>query len=351
MSRPAIVAFLLLALPLAAEDFPYVVEVSCERLNVRAGIGENYRILTTAQRGDRFVALEERLGWLKLEATEKISCWVNKKYVERGADGFGLAKGDRIQLRATADQNHPPMGQLDKGDKVEILAEEGGWFKVRPPSGADCWAKKDYLKFVSSYDDEYRKRADKEADDKRAETERVQALTEKFTTAEGLVQIETQKPASGQDFTHALEMYREVAETTPDAMLKARCEKRIQELSTRQEIAMLLKEQKEAREQALAEMHRQRLEQIREDAERAASGPPPFAAEGWVDTVGNFIGRPGTHKLIRGGKVICYLTSAREDLDLDGFYRRLVGVRGKSTVHPESGEKVIEVEEVEVLGQ
>lgn len=350
MSRPAIAAFLLAVLPLSAQEtYPYVVEVSCERLNVRAGIGENYRILTTAQRGDRFVALEERLGWVKVEPTAKIACWVNRKFVERAADGFGVAKGDRIQLRATADQNHPPMGQLDKGDKVEILAEEGGWLKVRPPSGSDCWAKKEYLKFVSSYDDEYKKRAEKEAGEKQAEADRGQTLLQKFATAETQIKEVSQRPVSEQDYSAVITMFREVAEATTDETMKRRCEARIQELTTRQEIAVLLNEQREAREQALEELHRQRLEQIRDDAERAAEGPPPFAAEGWVDTVGKFIGRPGTHKLIRGGKVICYLKS--ETVDLDGFYRQLIGVRGKSSVHPESGEKVIEVEEVEKLGQ
>jgi len=318
MSRPAIVAFLLAVLPLGAEEkYPYVVEVGCERLNVRAGIGENYRILTTAQRGDRFVALEERLGWVKVEPTEKIACWVSKKFIERAADGFGISTGDRIQLRATADQNHPPMGQLDKGDKVEIVGEEGGWYKVRPPAGADCWAKKEYLKFVSSYDDEYKKRAEKEAGEKQAEVVRVQTLSEKFATADALLKEQAKLPVSEQDLTPVIAMYREIADVTPDEMLKRRCEARIQELGTRQEIAVLLREQRAAREQALEELHRQRLEQIREDAERAAEGPPPFAAEGWVDTVGNFIGRPGTHKLIRGGKVICYLTSTT--IELDGY--------------------------------
>lgn len=350
MSRPAIVVFLVSILPLAAEErFPKVVEVSCERLNVRAGIGENYRILTTAQRGDRFVALEERLGWLKVEPTDKIVCWVSKKYVERRADGLGVAKGDRIQLRPTADQNHPPMGQLNKGDTIEILEEQGGWFKVRPPRGAECWAKKEYLKFVANYDDEYRKKAEKEAERQRAEGERIQALARKFADAEAQAQEVARQPVSIQDYSPVIAMYREVAEATPDEMLKRRCEARIQELSTRHEIAVLLREQRAAREQALEELHRQRLEQIREDAERAAAGPPPFAAEGWVDTVGKFIGRPGTHKLIRGGQVICYLTSGT--IDLDRYYRRLVGVRGKTSIHPESGEKVIEVEEVEVLGQ
>jgi len=352
MTRPALLLCLLAALPLAAEDtYPYVAEVTCDRLNVRAGIGENYRILTTAVRGERFVALSERTGWVKVEPTDKVVAWVNKKYVERAADGSGIANGDRIQLRPTADQNHPPMGQLDKGNKVEILGEEGGWYKVRPPAGSDCWGKKEFLKFVSPYNDEYKKRAEKEADAKRADGERFQALGEKFTTAEALLKEELKKAVSDQNFSEIIDMYREVAETTPDPILKRRCEAQVQGLSSRQEIAVLLHEQKEAREHALEELHRQRLEQIRDDAEQAASGPPPFVAEGWVDTVGNFIGRPGTHKLIKGGRVLYYLKSDSTDLDLDRFYRRLVGIRGKVVVAPESGERVIEVESVEVLGQ
>lgn len=350
MSRPALVAFLLSVLPLAAEDrYPYVVEVNCDRLNVRAGIGESYRILTTAERGARFVALEERLGWVRVEPPDKVVCWVHRKYVERAADGSGIAKGDRVQLRPTPDQTNPPMGQVDKGARLEVLGEAGDWYKVRPPSGADCWAKKDFLKFVSAYDDEYRKRAEAEADARRAETEQGESLAAKFAMAEAQVREQSKLPVSEQDFTAVLAMYREVLEATPDEMTKRRCEARIQELSPRQEIAVLLREQKSAREQALEELHRQRMEQIRDDAQRAAQGPAPFAAEGWVDTVGNFIGRPGTHKLIRGGQVVCYLTSPT--VELDRYYRRLVGVRGKETVHAETGEKVIEVEEVEVLGQ
>ncbi|MBI3271834.1 MAG: hypothetical protein HYZ53_22775 [Planctomycetes bacterium] len=103
----------------------------------------------------------------------------------------------------------------------------------------------------------------------------------------------------------------------------------------------------------MRDLERQRVaaeEQALAGQRKPAGAPKPqFDGQGWLDGMGKVINRPGSHKLIKGGKTLFYLRSYK--LNLNDYLGKLVGVRGKMTEAPGWGPKVIEVEELEVLGE
>jgi ethanolamine utilization protein EutP (predicted NTPase) len=77
-----------------------------------------------------------------------------------------------------------------------------------------------------------------------------------------------------------------------------------------------------------------------------------WAYEGYVQTVGQFFGRPGSHKLlsqVEGGKVICYIRVDDEVLagKLKDFFHRRVGLSGQTLSESYEGIPVVLLEEID----
>ena len=82
--------------------------------------------------------------------------------------------------------------------------------------------------------------------------------------------------------------------------------------------------------------------------EEANNPPEPvFLAEGWVEDLGMVIGRPGTHKLEKGGQVYFILKS--EELKLNDYLGKRVGVNGEIETKHRGWEPVLVVKEIAVL--
>lgn len=103
-------------------------------------------------------------------------------------------------------------------------------------------------------------------------------------------------------------------------------------------------ERLKAREAALAEEHRLKMESLKEKAQ--AEQVREYAYEGWLDELGGILFRPASHRLKKGDDVLFYLRSDKIDLNL--YSGKHVGVNGKVARFRGWG-RIVEVEEIEVL--
>ncbi len=153
MLRCAIAFFAcVLAAPLAyaqsggTPGWPKVFEVTADKLNLRAGIGQNYRVLITVKRGDLLVGEEEQVGWIRVRPPKGIRCYVSRDFIDGGVGGPGKVNADHVNLRPTAGTTHPPLLQLNRGDSVRVLGESEGWYEIEAPQAVLCWGTKDHLR-------------------------------------------------------------------------------------------------------------------------------------------------------------------------------------------------------------
>ena len=69
------------AKPAATNTFKsYVVEITANALNVRAGAGSTYKINTVVKKGQRYTIVEEKNGWGKLKSG---AGWISLKYTKK----------------------------------------------------------------------------------------------------------------------------------------------------------------------------------------------------------------------------------------------------------------------------
>jgi len=316
-----------------APVFPLAGEIVGDTVNVRSGPGTNYSIITRLNKGDGVIILGEEFGWVRIEVPLATFSWISADFVERGEENQGMVTANRVNIRAGSGTDFDILGQVNRGDKIEIVDEVEGWYKVKPPAGAAAWIHSDYV--------HYREKAAPKApvtppDD----------TPDIFAQAEKLYEAEMQKPIDQWDFSDLILLYQDVAKRSENPSLRYLAAARLRIISLHQRF--------QARVQRVARTDKRLQEALRkieerkkkEDAEIAARAPQKtYTAAGRIEKLESSFYPQATHKLMQG-KIAVYLLKA-EKLKLDDFLGQEVYIQGKvkETILP--GVFLIQVDEVE----
>ncbi len=311
----------------AAEQFPYAGKVSAARVNVRAGAGASYRILKVAKKDEMVVVREAKGDWLKIKCPDGCKGWVYTKFVQNG-----IITGDSVNVRATNSTKDVVMGQLNKGDRVQVLRTLDVWSQIEAPEDVDAYIFAKYVTYVGDLKG-YLSR----------EKTRKQILDLQKKLESGLAREKAGDQATWDidGYVAGYEKLKELAASEDcgavSTTASALADRRLKELKGDKELVDRLK--KAERELAEIEAWKKR--------EEAKLNIPEveYTARGWVEDVGPIVNRPGTHRLRMGQEPLCFLSSSK--YNLYDYVGSLVGIMGKyARMH---GRRVLVVEKLDVL--
>ena len=125
----------------AKEKFPKAGYVVNDGATVKAGDNANFENLCALSKSDSVKIIERRYSWFKILLPRKAALYVNKDYVTLTSDekGIGIINASNVNLRAGAGTRYSIVGQISKPEKISILSEEAGWYKIEPPYGTTGW--------------------------------------------------------------------------------------------------------------------------------------------------------------------------------------------------------------------
>ncbi len=136
-----------------------VVKVN-SALNMRSGPGGNYGVIGTLRNNDKVEIIKEVDGWYEIRFNGKVG-YVSKSYitiVNEGAnngtesvtkEGTVYGVSTNLNVRTGPGTSYQVVGYLLSGDKVKILGEENGWYKVQFNASTGTkngYVSKDYIK-------------------------------------------------------------------------------------------------------------------------------------------------------------------------------------------------------------
>ena len=136
-----------------------VVKVN-SALNMRSGPGSNYGVIGTLRNNDKVEIIKEVDGWYEIRFNGKVG-YVSKSYItivnEEANNGtesvikegtvYGVSTN--LNVRTGPGTSYQVVGYLLSGDKVKILGEENGWYKIQFNASTGTkngYVSKDYIK-------------------------------------------------------------------------------------------------------------------------------------------------------------------------------------------------------------
>lgn len=128
-------------------------EIIGDSVNVRSGPSTNYYAVTKMHRGDRVVIQDHKHGWLGIKPPKGCFSLVTKQYVDLDLDGkTGVINGRHVWVHVGSELENktyakqPPT--LDRGKLVQVIGEQGEFYKIVPPKNRVVWVSADYVEMI-----------------------------------------------------------------------------------------------------------------------------------------------------------------------------------------------------------
>ncbi|WP_029215535.1 SH3 domain-containing protein [Kallotenue papyrolyticum] len=121
-----------------------------ENVNLRSGPGTTYESLGKLPAGTKLEVIGQREGWYRVATANGTVGWVSASFFSIGgtprlstpaASGpiVGSVAANRVNLRQGPSTAFGSFGKMAAGVQLEVLAQHGGWYKVRSPRGTIGW--------------------------------------------------------------------------------------------------------------------------------------------------------------------------------------------------------------------
>jgi uncharacterized protein YgiM (DUF1202 family) len=344
-----------------AESFPAAGEISGDKVHLRSGPHTKFQSLKMLEKGLKITVLGDEGDFYLIKCPAEVPVWISASFLVITGE-FGAVKGTNINLRAKP-VNGDVVGSVSEPTKMKVMEKKDDWIKVEAPVTTKVYVSKSFVKIIVE--------TPKASDTPHVKTTPSQSptpvktptptptdeITKKFENAEKLfAEAEGTKDILAADFSAPMRLYKDILTDPAAAKLHEEAERKIARCDfwlAYQEAARDLKGQKEELQKKLDELKKElerKLKELADERAKKAEKEEEFLATGWVYSIGGVIGKPATHRLVQGGKVLYLLKS--DSFKLDDFWGQFVGVKGDVLPQPEGWEaQIIVVKDIKVLDE
>lgn len=135
-----------------APSVPYIGIVTQEGVEARASAGKPFYPVGKMRAGQPVYVRQVLYNWMRVDCPPDVNSYVSKVRVDLRGDGtIGVVNTDETSIKVakangTAGESYQRHFQLDSGDTVEIIAEEGAFYRIVPPTGASVFLPPDSVR-------------------------------------------------------------------------------------------------------------------------------------------------------------------------------------------------------------
>jgi len=132
----------------------FVGQINSDNINVRADATVGSAIVCTLSKGETVEIISEVYDWYKIRLPKKAPSYVKGNLVEcintntvSSSPSCISAKviKNRINIRLGPSESTWILGKADRSTVVNILSEEGAWYKIQPIHNSYAWVNKKFI--------------------------------------------------------------------------------------------------------------------------------------------------------------------------------------------------------------
>ena len=340
--------------------YPFEAEVAAERLNVRMFPKSDQTSIITSvlSLGDKVTVVGEKEDYYQILPPRGSAVWVSGKNVKKEGT-TGLATANDVPVRLDSRVNADVLCSLKEGESVTILSEHMGWLKIEAPQAVKYYVGKKYVKAgkaLAADEASPAGPAARKADGRKTllpegKPDTDPAARAKLAVAEAQLD-EQRKLVDAQkldqvDFKDVVVTLEEAKNLATTEQVRGECDRMFKRY---RDLHLAWSTTKEQLRSAEAEIARKKKE-----IEDTPAPAKAWTMTGYLDSTGMLWKRPGTHKLVMGGKIVCFVRIKETDekmmTRLNDNFQKYVGIRGVVIKNPEGweGYSVVVADEIEPL--
>jgi len=118
-------------------------QVSGESVNIRLGPSMQHSVVGSMRAGEFVKARAKQNGWVEIDWPSNVPAWVEKSDVRlttrTDSEQMGVITDGATRVYSQGSTKSQSLATLSKGAPVEILGEQGTWYKVKAPPTATAY--------------------------------------------------------------------------------------------------------------------------------------------------------------------------------------------------------------------
>jgi len=142
----ALLLFFANGLSLAQETFPFQVEILDKNINIRSESTVSSPVLCKVNKEERLTVLSEHYGWYKVILPKNTGAFIKEDFVLAVDSKTGRVINDRVNIRLGAGESFPVIGVARKEETLSILEHNSGWYKIEPTGSCFGWLHKQFAR-------------------------------------------------------------------------------------------------------------------------------------------------------------------------------------------------------------
>jgi uncharacterized protein YgiM (DUF1202 family) len=327
-------------------SYPFEGEILAERLNVRMfprADGQSI-IAAVVSLGEKVTVVGEKEDFFQILPPKSATVWIIGRNVKREGQG-GVITANDVPVRLDSRVNADTVGLLKEGEAVTIVGENMGWYKIQSPAAVKYFVGKKYVRAGAFVRDEAKPAPAPAPREEGSDAGARATLAVADQLLDEQRKLVEEKKIDQVDFSRVVAAFESARDQAKSEVVRLEAEKGLKRYRDLHLIWESARAQLLAKEAEVAK----KLEEINKPKAEQAKGP---LMVGHMDTTGLLWKRPGTHKLVMGGKIVCFVR-AREGDDrmisrFNDVYGKYVGVNGTLIKNPEGwdGYSVVVVDEL-----
>ena len=117
-------------------------EVNSDNINIRSDSTVSSEVICVVNRGEKLDVLSELYDWYKVKLPSFAPSFIKKQFVLLIDGKTGKVTSDSVNIRLRPDTKSPILGKAHRDDPVVILGGSGEWYQISPVIGSVGWISK-----------------------------------------------------------------------------------------------------------------------------------------------------------------------------------------------------------------
>lgn len=123
----------------------FLGRINSDNINIRCDSTINSQAITSINREEIVEVVSELYDWYKIRLPREASLFIKKDFVSKVDEKTGLVIKTNVNIRLEPSESSAIVGRADKDEVINILQENGAWYKICPVNNSFGWI---YKKFV-----------------------------------------------------------------------------------------------------------------------------------------------------------------------------------------------------------
>lgn len=136
-----------------AEEFhSFKGKVTADNINIRSDATVSAQIIYAVSKRDTLEAVSELYDWYKVRLPSGAPAFIKKNLVTIIEPKIAQVTRDRVNIRLKPDESSNIIGKTNKNERVSILEDMGEWYKIKPVDNSFGWIHKKFLERIPEAD-------------------------------------------------------------------------------------------------------------------------------------------------------------------------------------------------------